>query len=262
MRAYAGLARAAARSVLTYRLNFLFGTGALVVHLVAMLALWSALLDAGRSVAGFTLPEMKAYLLIAFGTGFLVSIFGDFRMASRIHSGMVALDLVKPVDYQAARLAESTGGVVAEVGAVAVVWVGVVTFAGPVAAPGWPQGLLFAVSVAAVVPLKFLVVYLSTLLCFWTQNYLGVFWARDVVVSLFSGALVPLALLPGWFQATAAVLPFAGITSVPALIYLGHVRGAAALGLVGLQLAWAVVLWYAARLAWRGAVRKLTVHGG
>ena len=39
----------------------------------------------------------------------------DFRMSHRIRSGLVALDLVKPVDYQRARFAEALGGVWIEV---------------------------------------------------------------------------------------------------------------------------------------------------
>jgi ABC-2 type transport system permease protein len=261
-RAYASLARMSARTVLTYRASFVLGLFAVFFQLLAMLYIWRLLLAGGTTVNGFTWPAMKAYLLIAFATGSLVSAYGDFRMASRIRDGLVALDLVKPIDYQTARFAETVGRGALELavtfGVCAVIAVGT----GGVPLPTPTQAALFALSVLAVVPLKFLIVYVTTLLCFWTQNYLGVSWARTSVTALFSGALVPLVFLPGWLQVTAAVLPFAGLTATPAAIYLGTARGLDAAALIVVQLAWVGVLWFVARKAWNTAVRQLTVHGG
>src|SRR5690348_15007187 len=110
MRAYRALARAIALSALTYRFNFVLGLGGVLFQLVALLAVWKVLL-AQSAVQGFTWPQMRAYLLIAFASGALVGLLGDFRMAWRIRSGLVALDIVKPIDYQRARFAEALGGV-------------------------------------------------------------------------------------------------------------------------------------------------------
>jgi len=112
------------------------------------------------------------------------------------------------------------------------------------------------------VPLKFLIVYVSTLACFWTQNYMGVQWARLAVVNLLSGALIPLVYLPHWLATAAQWSPFAGLTSTPALIFLGRVDVRDGLVLVFVQLAWVLVLWFGARLVWRKALRRLTVNGG
>jgi ABC-2 type transport system permease protein len=112
------------------------------------------------------------------------------------------------------------------------------------------------------VPTRFTLGFLTALVVFWTQNFHGVAWARDAVSQVLSGSLVPLALMPDWLRTAAAVLPFAGLTSAPALIYLSKVDGSAALSLVGLQALWVLVLWFGAQLAFRGAARQVTVHGG
>ena len=64
-------------------------------------------------------------------------------------------------------------------------------------------------SMLLLIPLKFLIVYACGLLCFWTQNFIGVQWARLAIVNLLSGALVPLAYLPHWLGTLAAWSPFA-----------------------------------------------------
>ena len=261
-RAYLCMVKVSARTVLTYRANFVLGLFAVFFQLLAMLYVWRLLLESGKDFGGYTWPQMKAYLLVAFVTSSLVSAYGDFRMAARIRDGLVSLDLVKPVTYQTARFAETVGRAALELAVTFAVAGSIALVTGGIPVPDLPQLLLFAVSIAAVVPLKFLVVYLSTLLCFWTQNYMGVAWARTSLVALLSGSLIPLVLLPSWLQTTAMLLPFASLTATPAAIYLGQATGGEALGLLLTQAGWVTVLWVAGRLVWRFAVRQLTVHGG
>jgi ABC-2 type transport system permease protein len=261
VRGYRALARATARAALTYRFNLLLGMGAVLVQLVALLAVWRVIL-AQSPVNGFTWPQMRAYLLVAFAAGTVVSILGDFRMALRILDGDVALDLVKPVDYQKARLAESLGGLWIELLLIGVVVGATLALTGGVDTPPGPALALFTVSMLLLVPLKFLIVYVSTLACFWTQNFMGVQWARLAVVNLFSGALIPLVYLPHWLATAAQWSPFAGLTSTPALIFLGRLGVREGLLFVGVQLGWVLVLWFGARLVWRSALRALTVNGG
>jgi ABC-2 type transport system permease protein len=261
MRGYLALARASAKNALTYRMGFLLGLSGFGFQLVALLAVWRVLLEDG-AVNGFTWPQMRGYLLVAFASGALVGLLADFRMAFRIHSGLVALDIVKPVRYQEARFAEVLGAVWIELLVVLGVVGVAVLVSGPLPLPEGGELALFLTSMVLLVPLKFLVVYLFTLASFWTQNYVGVQWSRIAIVNLFSGALVPLAYLPGWLATAASWSPFAGMASTPGLILIGRVDGSEALLLVAVQLVWVVLLWFGAKLLWRTAVRQLTVNGG
>jgi ABC-2 type transport system permease protein len=261
MRRYRALTRATARAALTYRFNLLLGLGGVTVQLIALLAVWRVVLDQ-QAVHGFTWPQMRAYLLVAFAAGTLVSVLGDFRMAFRILDGDVALDLVKPIDFQKARLAEAIGGLWIEVIIIGVVVSVMLALGGGIDTPAGPALALFAASMLLLVPLKFLIVYVSTLACFWTQNFIGVQWARLAVVNLLSGALIPLVYLPHWLATVAQWSPFAGLTSTPALIFLGRVDLRQGLVLVAVQLGWILALWFFARLVWQAALRRLTVNGG
>jgi ABC-2 type transport system permease protein len=87
-------------------------------------------------------------------------------------------------------------------------------------------------------------------------------WAREALLAFFSGMMIPLALMPVWLQTIAWALPFAHVTTTPSSIYLGRVDTAGALGLIAAELAWVVGLWWFARLLWRHAVKKVTIHGG
>jgi viologen exporter family transport system permease protein len=258
---YLVLARASARTSVKYRLAFALSLFGLLFQMVAMLLVWRILL-ANRPITGFTWPKMEAYLLIAFSAGTFISLFADFNMSFKIREGTVATDLVKPVDYQLARLAETLGGLWVELLSVAVVWILAIGFVGGIPIPSWPRLLLFLLSMVLLVLLKFMVTYIVGLACFWTKNYLGVYWLKLSIVNLLSGALVPLLLFPHWLYSILLWLPFAGMMSTPGLVYIDAVDWEHALQLVGVQFGWFVLLWIGARLAWRSAVRQLTVHGG
>lgn len=261
-RAYRGLARAALGSLLAHQASFLFGLLASVFSAVAMLYLWRAVLQGGAAPHGFDWPTMKAYLLVAFVAGSLASSYLDYRMAARIQQGDIALDLVRPVDYQRARFAEAVGfGAYELASSLAVVVVAGALFGGVPAPPGG-NVLPFVLSAALVLPLRFSFVYISGMAVFWTQNYVGVQSGRIAFVTLFSGMLVPLAFLPSWVQAVAAVLPFPGMAATPALLFTGSLTGRDAWAALAVQATWALALWWGARGLWRAASRQLTVHGG
>lgn len=263
-RAYVMHARLALQQMLAYRGAFFMGLLGNFFFLLSMFYLWHVLLRNERfaDALGWSWSQMKAYLLIGFVTGTLVSTFTDWTMSNRIRSGDVALDLTRPVDYQKARFSEALGVVVFELGTAALVGGIVVAAFGGMEVPGLAAGLLFAVSLVLVVPLKFGVIYMSGLVCFWTTNYLGVSWSRQAVANIMSGALVPIVLFPGWLQALANALPFQAMVWTPGRIYLGTLRGTDAVVALVIQAAWGVGLWLLARLMWRVAVRKLVIQGG
>jgi ABC-2 type transport system permease protein len=214
-------------------------------------------------------------VIITFICGNLVSMWTDFSISSKIRDGSIALDLTKPIDYQRARLAETLGVAVFELGSalfVAATAIFVLQLAGQkIAAPNFSSGAVFVLSVALVVPLKFCISYMTGLACFWTQNYFGVSMARQAIVNLLSGGLAPLRLFPQWFQVGAALLPFQAIASIPALIFIGkpplwvftdRTGWEVDLMAVGLQVIWVAVMIVVSRGIFAVAIRKLTVHGG
>jgi ABC-2 type transport system permease protein len=122
--------------------------------------------------------------------------------------------------------------------------------------------LLFLPSVALGFLIKFLISFLVSLLCFYTLNGVGLIWAQMALVSLLSGALVPLSFFPGWLQTFARWAPFQGIVHTPLAIYLGRAQGWELAGALALQLAWCAILWLLARALWGPASRALDIQGG
>ena len=134
---------------------------------------------------------------------------------------------------------------------------------GGIALPADPARLvLFIISAALATMIKFGIVYCVSMVAFWTTGTEGITVGRLAVQNIFSGALIPLVFFPDWLRAIAAVLPFQGLISTPALTYLGKLDGPTTALMLAVQAGWAVGLILLGRLVWRRAVRVVTINGG
>ncbi|MBW5449023.1 antibiotic transporter permease [Cohnella sp. CFH 77786] len=248
---------------LAYRFSYIMNLTSGLITLVSLFYLWKAVFRGRTEMAGFTWQEMQTYLLVTFFLGCLLSWYSEGRISGKILDGSVSLDLLKPLDFQKARFAETVGSLAIEGVVSGIMITGLLGATAGISVPHSPLvWVQFLMSTAASVMVKFGIVYMTGLICFWTTGSFGVVWARIAVTNLLSGALVPLAFLPEWLQKLAEVLPFQAIVHVPASIFLGKYSAPDAAGMIVLQFAWAAVLWMCGKWMWKGAVRQITVHGG
>lgn len=260
---YLALGNATFQQQLAYRNVFFISLAGHTTLLFSMYYLWEALYSGKSNLGGFDWVEMQTYLLLTFFGSALVSMHSEMMVSYRILDGSVAIDLLKPLDYQTARLAETlTTALLEGLGALLVVSV----VAAILGASLWPSsglyGLLGFVSFGLGVLIKFGVIYLSGMVCFWTTNGWGVSFAQTAVSQLFSGALVPLPFLPGWLRVIADWLPFKGMIYSPISIYLGRVDLPESARILGWQALWVVGLWVLGKSCWSIMMRKVTIHGG
>jgi ABC-2 type transport system permease protein len=226
------------------------------------LALWHAVLEHGTTFAGYSWIQLRTFLVL----GFLANSLGNGGAADlqwRIQSGNVVSDLMRPLDFQVARLAECLGTLAVELAtALFVVAVSILVFGSlelPDNARTW---VLYAVSLASAATIKFSLVYATNLTAFWLTSLRGVVFARLAVANVLSGALVPLTFFPHWLKILAFALPFQGIVFSPTLIFLERVSWRDGIGLIALQLGWTSVMWLGGRRMWGWASRALTIQGG
>lgn len=263
MRAYTAIAGRQFQAALQYRGQYALGMLSSLALVLAMFFFWHAGYDGRPSIAGYSWPQTKTYLLIGYLAANLVAFSAEARVSDRIRSGDVISDLLLPVDFQWARLGETLGTVAAQgVPALVVTLLVGVAFSGILPPPGVGAALGAAITLALGVVLKAAIIYASALACFWTTSYVGIAWARAAITNLLSGALIPLAFFPDGMGAVLRWLPFAGITDTPARIYLGQLTGTHAALAVALEVAWTVALLALGRGIWRAATREVIIHGG
>ncbi len=184
-------------------------------------------------------------------------------LAARIKTGDVAIDLHRPVSLLGWYLASDLGRALYHLltRGLAPTVLGALLFD-----LRYPDGLLvwsqFAVSVVLAVTVSFGVRMLVSASAFWLFDDTGVKNLAAVFAMFFSGLTVPLVLFPGWTRDVATMLPWAAYLQVPADIWLGKSGGYGAVGALGLQAGWTVVLLLACHVVLARANRKVVVHGG
>ncbi|MFK7692694.1 ABC transporter permease [Paenibacillus sp. HJGM_3] len=262
-RKYITLAKITMQNVIAYRSTYFISLLGSLIFVMATFYLWKAVFENQDQLSGYSWDQMKAYIFVTFLTNSIISWYSETRISRKIISGEVAIDLLKPLDFQKARASETVGSSLMEgcMAAILIILVLLLTKGMP-QPKSWDMMILFVISLIASIWIKFNLIYLASLLCFWTTNGMGIAWMRAAITNFFSGALIPLAFFPNWLEMTAKLLPFQGIVYIPASVYLGKLEALEAMEQIGLQIIWIAVLWYCGKWMWNWAVKQVTINGG
>ncbi len=263
MKKYWRHAALAVQETIAYRVAYLVNMASTVITYFVIFLIWAAVYSGRSDVGGYQWAEMKSYLIISLFMSALVSGSSEFRISRQIRSGNIAVELMRPVDFQKANLAITLGKSASEGVLVGIACLAFALFSGggvvPPTALAWAG---FAAGVAVAFATKFLLIYLFSLFCFWTNSLMGLSWLRRGLTDFFSGALVPLAFFPLWLLELANWLPFRNIVWVPASAFTGRLAGHELIRALGIGVVWVFALWLLCRFVWSRAMRKVTIQGG
>ena len=261
MRLYLEVARRSFRRHLAYRAATLAGIFTNTIFGVMIAAVFAALYQGrGGAVAGFTLAEALTFVWVSQSLLMVVYLWGWWEVAEAIRTGDVVADLMKPMDYQAYWLARDLGRaachVLTRMLPTFLFGVAFYDLALPGAVGTWAA---FAVSVVLAVVVSFGFRFLANLSTFWLLDARGIHPLSVLVITFFSGFLLPLSFFPSWLRVVAELLPFRAIVMLPIEILLGQRPILAALAI---QLCWAAALVLLAQAVLGTAVRKVVIQGG
>jgi ABC-2 type transport system permease protein len=236
--------------------NTVFG----VIKLSILLAVADS---AGGSVAGYDKLALSTYAWVSQGLIGVVVIFQWSELADRVRTGDIAVDLARPVDLQLSWLAADLGRALWALVSRAVIPIlfGAALFG--VRVPTDPTSLvLLPAAVVLAVTVSFACRFLVNLAAFWILEVRGPVLVYVLISGLLGGHMIPVQLFPGWMQVVAYSTPFPSIIQTPIDLVTGQATGWDAAHLVGVQLAWVVLLLVLGRLVLKRATRRLVVQGG
>lgn len=122
--------------------------------------------------------------------------------------------------------------------------------------------ILFIFSMAAglfVVIAYCMIIYVLT---FFTISPMGIRMVMVMICDFFSGALIPLPLLPGYLTKYIYYLPFASMQNTPFMIYTGALGIKEGIFSLMIQLIWIVLLVFIGRIIIKNALKKVIIQGG
>ena len=259
---YSAIAGMAAKARLAYNMWVWADFVVTVVSMVVFVYFWRAVYADTASLGGLVLSQTITYILLARLLSPLVETRTIFFLGFLIRQGQVAVELTRPLDMQLRYLIESFAELlvfmVQRLPLFLLAWL---LFGMQLPAdPGlW---LAFSVSLLLGQTVLFLFDWMFACLAFYTTETWGLSVVRVGAGAFFSGALVPLVMMPAWLQDLAAAMPFAQALAVPVSFLSGISTLADATRVWLVQLIWLLAMVVLSRLVFNRAVRKVTVQGG
>lgn len=263
MRLYYEIARRSFRRATIYRSSYVAGILTNAFFGALRSYMFIVLYGAGGAVAGFTKADAVSYTwvtqaLISIGAGWIFSR----ELTTSIRTGDVITDLSRPWNFYGYWLSQWLGerGFNLLVRGTLTYLIGVLYFGAYVPGPAqWP-GIVATLMLALI--LSFAFSFVVNMSAFWLLDSNGVMMIGNIMLSFFSGFLLPIAFFPAPLAAVARALPFQAITSVPAQVFLGQIAGPALGQALLLQAMWAIALVGLGLFMLRAAMQKVIVQGG
>lgn len=261
---YLAFSRASFQEMLAYRLRYYTGIITYFLHVSVYFFIWKAVYVSGDEViGGYRIGEMITYVAIGWVTRAFYFNNIDWDMAEDVIEGRIGVELTRPVDYQAIQYFMALGEALFRFILFAVPISLVVIPIYKVRMPASPVcAIAFTISILLSMAIFAGINFITGVAAVHLKNIIGVVRAKQMIIQILSGQIVPLAFFPAIAQKIMMVLPFAGIAHVPLHIYLGRYDGRQmAYGLL-YQVLWAVALGYIGYIFWRDSARRLTIQGG
>ena len=240
-------------------LYVLSGYALKLVRLAVLLLVWQSLLQSGAGTGGLTLMQVLTYTLIS-------SVFSEqlniiTPATTSFWEGSIIMRYTRPLPVVAQLMAETAGRWLPSALLYALPMLALSPLLGVNPLPASPlHGLLFIISLTLAVSLGFAIDVMFAALAVRLKN---ASWMacliRGAIVNIFSGLLIPFALLPWGIGNVLSLLPFGSVAGAPLSIYVGEGN---AWQLLIIQIIWNVALWPLAMLVFRKSSERMVSYGG
>jgi ABC-2 type transport system permease protein len=263
LRPYLAILRGSVLVGLIYRFGFFFTIAGNIVYMVVVYFLWRSIYATANTLRGLTFNETFLYVALGSAVFILLKTYADWYISYEIREGFIAIYLAKPVDYQLYTLAVSMGGVLISLAAITLPTIGMLYFVFRVPFHAGPGLALFPVSLGLAFLISFNFDFFVGVLSFYSESIWGISITKEVIVTLCSGALIPLPFFPDALQRLLLALPFQAIYHTPLMmITRPNQDWEAYLPMLGVQLFWAILTFALSRLFYNQAVKVVRVAGG
>jgi len=263
MRSYLPIARATFMIGLVYRFGFLFTIVGNLIYLGVAYYLWKSIYRYSDTIRGLTFNETFIYVALGSAIFILLKTYADWYIHYEIREGMIANYLTKPMDFQIYNLFANLGSLLINLTAITLPTALVMIFVFKVKIAFGIGLFLFPISLLLAFLISFSIDYFIGLIGFYSESVWGVSTTKEILVTVFSGALIPLQFFPDAIQQVLYWLPFQAIYHTPLMMITRPNQGWDAFGpMVLIQLFWAIVMFILARLFYNQAIKVLRIAGG
>ena len=262
LRAYGAVVAVVPKMFMAYSIWVWMSWFVSIIAVVILVAFWRAVFSNTATVGGLNLDTTINYLLLAmiFRAGQNTDVL--YEIGQMMRDGRIGVTLLRPLDMQATYYVIN----LANMGLDTLLSLPIALFAWLVYGLSLPSDplvwLAFLISLLLGNAVMFCFDWIIGCVGFYSTEIWGLSVLRYGMGMFFSGALIPLDMMPDWLRTIATLLPFSQALYLPVSILSGITPLAGLPRIWLLQLGYLAVLLVASRLVFGRAVRVVTVQGG
>jgi ABC-2 type transport system permease protein len=263
LRSYLAMLRGSFMVGMIYRFGFIFTILGNIVYMSVTYYLWRSIYAHSQTIRGMTFNETFTYVALGSAVFILLKTYADWFISYEIREGFIAIYLTKPVDYQLYSLSISLGSMLMNLAAITLPTILLLVLVFKVNFTPGPGLVLFPLSLFLAFLISFNLDYFIGVIGFYSESIWGMSITKEIIVTVFSGALIPLPFFPDAIQKILLVLPFQAIYHTPLMMVTKPDLGwETFLPMLSVQALWVVVTFTLSRLFYNQAVKVLRVAGG
>ncbi len=262
MRAYIEIMKKSFSNNMAFRADFFLGLLNTMILIFVNVAIWKALYSSNTEVKGISFQMVVTSFVIGLSISNGLAV-NDFMVASRVNSGNIAMNLLKPLDINMTMMAETIGNNLFRLLArfIPSLLVSLIFFR--IMPPASVVNLvLMMISVVFGFLILYYIGYIISVMSFWFVNIWSFSTIKNVFVGVLSGTMLPLWFMPAWVTTMIKYTPFDVIYFAPIKIYLGQINADTVLPIFLKQCAWILLLFAVGQFLWFRGIKKLVVVGG
>lgn len=260
---YGIIAKGSFMARIVWRSSIIFTFIGNFLYIILLYYLWKAIYQGTESINGVSFDQTFVYLAVASCLFTIFQVSTEWLMSDEILRGDIIIKVVKPIDYQFHKLFEALGSVLCNFITILVPTLLAVIFIFNTPINLGTNLILFLISVFWAMFISFFIDYMIGLIAFFTESIWGISIAKNVIVLLLSGAIVPLYFFPEGLQSIIHYMPFQAIFNIPLLILTDPSLNVGQIsGFMCIQVVWIGVLFVLSRLFHNKATQAITINGG
>ena len=234
-----------------------------MVYIALIYFLWRSIFKNTQTINDMRFDEVFVYLAFATSIYCLYKTDIEWKVSRKVIDGTIINNIVRPVDFQIQTLCESIGIVIGNFACITIPGIFLTTVVFNYKINIGRNVLFFVILVLFAFLISFLFDFIITVFSFYTESIWGISIAKEVVILLLSGAVIPIKLYPQVIRGVVELLPFNAMFNIPLTVLTSTTTNILDfLGLLGFQLIWFIILFFISRVFFIKALKDITINGG
>jgi ABC-2 type transport system permease protein len=248
---------------IVYRFTFIFTLLGNIVYLGVAYYLWNSIFTHAEVIRGMTFNETFLYVGLGSSVFVLLKTYTDWFIHGDIREGTIANYLIKPVEVGTYYMFSSMGLFLFNLTVITIPTFLLLAFVFKVQFTIGPGLIVFPISIFLAYLITFYLDYFIGLFGFYTESVWGISTTKEIIITVFSGALIPLQFFPDAIQKVLYWLPFQAMFHTPITMITRPNQGwDVFMTMLGVQLFWVAAMFISAKLFYTQAVKVLRISGG